>query len=145
VEDAAVAGSEEFGFVAGEFGAEAEQKHGCVGADLLDRAGGVDADGKLLVGEELGENGEEADAVEAAALDEGQGAGSAEGAGGVGGTSPNGLELDVPHALKEEFVLLVLEGGEGLGGVVFGPALRVRFDWIVEEAGEGGDEIWSKA
>ena len=57
-EDAGVASAEEFGFAGAELGAKTEQKGG-IGADLLDGAGGVDLDGKLLVGEERGEMGED--------------------------------------------------------------------------------------
>jgi hypothetical protein len=138
---AGVAGSEEFGFVASQFGAETEEEHGCVGAYLLDGTGGVDADREFFVGEEGREMGEELRAVEAATLNESESAGSTQRAGGVGGASPDGFELDVAHAEKEEFVLLVFEGGEGLGDGVFSPALRVSFDWVAAEAVEGCGEI----
>ena len=108
---------------------------------MFDGSGGVDADGELFVGEELGEEGEEAGAVEVAALDEGEGAGAAEVARRVGGASPDGFELNVTHALEKELVLLVFERGEGFGDGVLGPALWVGFDGVVEEAGEGGGEV----
>jgi hypothetical protein len=45
------------------------------------------------------------------------------------------------HALEEEFVLLVFEGGEGFGEGDLGPALRIGFDGVGEEAVEGGGEV----
>lgn len=141
MEDAGVTGSEELRFVAGEFGAEAEEEHCRVGADLFDGAGGVDADREHLVGEELGEKGEEMGAVEAAALYQRQGAGAAQRTGGVGASAPDGLELDVAHAGEEDFVLLIFEGGEGFGDGGFCPALGVSFDRVVAEAVEGCDKI----
>ena len=113
---------------------------------MFDGSSGVDADGEFLVGEEFGEEGEEAGAVEVSALDEGECAGAAKVSGCVGAAAPDGFELDVAHALKEELVLLVFERGEGFGDSVFCPALGVGFGGVVEEAGEGGgevgDELW---
>ena len=140
-EDTAIAGSEEFGFATGEFGAETQEEHGSVGADLFDGASCVDLDGEFLVGEQFGEDGEETNAVEIPALDEGEGTCTAEGAGGVGGASPDGFKLDVPHALQEELFLLIFEGSESFGGVVFGPALGVGFDGVLQESAEGGGEL----
>ena len=87
---------------------------------MFDGSGGVDADGELFVGEEFGEEGEEAGAIEVAALDEGECAGAAEVARRVGGASPDGFELNVAHAPEEELVLLVFERGEGFGDGVLG-------------------------
>jgi hypothetical protein len=62
-EDAGVAGTEELRFVGGELGTKAEEERGRVGADLLDRADGVDSDGEFLIGQEWREMGEDAMAV----------------------------------------------------------------------------------
>ena len=141
-EDAGVAGSKEFGFTGAELGAKAEQEGGGVGADLLDGTGGVDLDGKLLVGEERSEVGEDVAARKGAAVNEGERAKAAEGAGGVGGATPYGLKLDVAHAGKEQGFVLVVEGGEGLGKGIFRPALRVGFGAVgFEEAREGGGQV----
>jgi hypothetical protein len=141
VEDSGVAGSEEFWFTTGEFGAETEEENCGVGADLLDGSRCVDLDGEFFVGEELGEESEEADAVQASALDEGQGAGAAKRTCGVGRASPDWFELDVAHALEEDVLILIFEGGESFGRVVLSPALRVGLGRVIEEAGEGGGEV----
>ena len=153
-EDAADAGAEEFWFVCefrveGEVGAEAKEEGGVVGADLLQCPGAVDADGEVFVAEERGEVTEDVDGGEIAALHEGEGAGAAEGAGGVVGFAEAGFQLVMAEAGEEERGGLVLEGGEGAGEFEFGPALGVGFDGVGserwEEAGEGPGEIFGEA
>jgi hypothetical protein len=129
-EDAADAGAEELRFIGTELGAEAEEEGSRVGADLLDGAGGVDADGEVFIGEERCEMAEEDGRREIAALDEGECAGAAERAGGVGAAAPSGFELMVVEAGEEDVEGLVLEGGEGAGELVFGPALGVGLDGV---------------
>jgi hypothetical protein len=51
----------------------------------------------------------------------------------------------VAHTSEEEFRLLILERGEGLGEGVFGPALRIGFRGIFEEARKGGGQIWRES
>jgi hypothetical protein len=53
--------------------------------------------------------GEDAMAVELAALDEGEGARAAERSGGVGRAAPDGFKLDMVHAGEEEFRPLIFE------------------------------------
>jgi hypothetical protein len=134
-EDAADAGGEQVGVFAvaaggAELGAEAKEEGGGVGTDLLDGAGGVDADGEVGVVEEGCEVAEEDGRGEVAALDQGECAGAAEGSGGVGGASPGGFELEVFQAGEEEGGVLILESGKGTGELVLGPALGVGFDGV---------------
>jgi hypothetical protein len=136
-EDAGVAGAEEFGGVRGELGTEAEEERSRVGADLLDGADDVDPDWEFFVGEEWCEMGEDAMAVELAALDEGEGARATERSGSVGRAAPDRFELDVAQTCKEKFRPLIFERSEGLGEGVLGPALWVGFWGVFEEAREG--------
>ena len=78
---------------------------------------------------------------EAAALDEREGAGSAKGAGGVGASSVDGLELDVAHAAEKDVRLLKLKGSKRAADGVLGPALRVRFLRVFKEAVEGPEQF----
>ena len=78
-----------------------------------------------------------ASAASAAALHQGQGAGGAESAGGVGTASVGRLSLDVFHATEEDFRVLMFEGGERAAEGILGPALGVGLDGIVKEMVEG--------
>jgi hypothetical protein len=142
-QDAGVASSEEFWVLAREFGAEAEEKHRGVGAHLFDGAGGVELDGEFLISEEWSEMGKEVRAVESAALNEGESAGSAKRSGSVGAAAPDGFELSVPSSQEKEFMLLIFEGRESLGESVFGPALWIGLVrvFVREEAMECSCEV----
>ena len=85
--------------------------------------------------------GEDGYVREGAALDEGEGGLGAEGAGGVGGATPDWLELNVAQSGEEGFGFLVLEEGKRLDNFELGPALRVGLDGVLEETLEGLGEF----
>src|SRR5580700_6901779 len=81
---------------------------------------------------------------EAAALNVRQGASSTQRAGSVGPASPDGLKLDMAHAAKKDFRVLHLERSHSAADGVLGPALRVGFLRVFEEAVEGFQEVGSE-
>ncbi len=139
-QNTADAGAKYFGFIGGQLGAEAQQKGRALCADLFDCAGGVYTYGHLLVAKQRGQVAEYIGGREITALHERKGAGPAERAGGVGGASPDGFQLNVSQPREKGSRGLILEGGEGAREFLFRPALGIGFDGV---AGRGQETVES--
>jgi hypothetical protein len=145
-EQSGVDGAEDFrlGLVSNcgaEQGAQTQDQRGAQAAYLADGAGGFDADGLVGVGERVEKNCQQIGVVEAGAIDEGVGACAAQGSGGVVWRTPACFHLVMAQTAQVGVFLAVFELDEGLDQRVLGPALRIGFFRVEEEAVVGCEDV----
>jgi len=131
---------EDFRVFAGQKRAQTEHGDGEVG-ELADGADGLDAHAFVFVGKEIEKEQEELVGSEAVTGDEGMGAVGADGRGRVGAPTPGWFQLAEVEAAQKHILVAAFEAGKRAAESVFGPALRVGFLRMNEEAVEGRAQI----